>query len=154
MDTSIPAQALQLLFKKIHPHLLDAEHALTQKAKTSELERLHRRLMNAREQAVGALEEMAEKAEGDGLSELSELISESADNLSPMEESFQQSLILTQLCLEQSLEDLASLVSESDLESSWGKRMQAFQEELKDPAKAAEARWKDVDPDIGEAEMD
>lgn len=133
---------------------MDAEHAMARAAKASELERLHRRLLNAREQAVNALEEMSEQAETAQLSDLAEVLAETADNLSPMEECFQQSLTLTQLCLEQSLEDLVPLVSETDLASSWARRMQDFQKELEDPAKVAQARWKDVDPDIGEAELD
>ena len=46
-----PAEtALSLLFKKLHPHLEDAAHALAKGAKANELQRLHLKLVLARHQ--------------------------------------------------------------------------------------------------------
>jgi len=148
MDPSTPAEnALQLLFKKLHPHLEDAAHALSKGADAQELERLHHRLLKAREQAVQALEEMLEDCEG----ELAESLAELADNLSPVGESYQQSLVLTQLCLEEAPGDLLPFAPEGCVEAStWGKRMKGFLDRTQDPAFQAEARWASVDPNIGE----
>jgi hypothetical protein len=148
METSTPAEnALQLLFKKLHPHLEDAAHALSKGADAKELERLHQKLLKAREQAVEILEEMAESCD----EALAEHLTELADNLSPVGESFQQSLILTQLCLEEAPADLLPFTPEGCVETSaWGKRLKDFQTRTQDPAFQAEARWASVDPDIGE----
>ena len=148
MDAPTPAElALQLLFKKLHPHLEDAAHALSKGAKGNELEKRHLKLMKAREQSVEALEALAETCGDD----LAEHLAELADNLSPVGESFQQSLILTQLCLEDAPGDLLPFVPEGHAEASpWGKRMRGFLAQVADPALAAEMRWAAVDPDIGE----
>ncbi len=148
MEAQTPAElTLQLLFKKLHPHLEDAAHALSKGADAQALERLHQKLLKAREQCVEILEEMAETCDED----LAEHLAELADNLSPVGESFQQSLILTQLCLEDAPGDLLPFVPEGRAETSpWGKRMRDFLAQVADPAFAAEARWADVDPDIGE----
>lgn len=148
MEASTPAElALQLLFKKLHPHLEDAAHALSKGADVKTLERLHQKLLKAREQCVEILEEMAEACDED----LAEHLIELADNLSPVGESFQQSLILTQLCLEDAPGDLLPFTPEGSADvSPWGKRMRDFQAQVADPAFVAEARWAGVDPDIGE----
>lgn len=148
MDPSTPAEnALQLLFKKLHPHLEDAAHALSKGADAKELEKLHHKLLKAREQAVEVLESMLEGCD----EELAEHLAELADNLSPVGESFQQSLILTQLCLEDAPADLLPFTPEGCMETSaWGKRMKDFLARAQAPAFQAEARWAGVDPDIGE----
>lgn len=148
MEPSSPAEtALQILFKKLHPHLEDTAHALSQGAKAKELEKLHQKLLKAREQTVEILEEMVETCD----EELAEHLAELADNLSPVGESFQQSLILTQLCLEQAPADLLAFAPEgAAAASTWGKRMNDFLARAQDPAFQAEARWAGVDPDIGE----
>jgi len=152
METSTPAETtLQLLFKKLHPHLEDAAHALSKGANTKELERLHHKLLKAREQVVEILEEMSETCD----EELADHLAELADNLSPVGESYQQSLILTQLCLEEAPEDLLPFTPEGCVETSaWGKRMKDFQAHTQDPAFQAEARWAGVDPDIGEDDIE
>ncbi len=148
MEASTPAElTLQLLFKKLHPHLEDAAHALSKGADAKTLERLHQKLLKAREQCVEILEEIAETCD----EELAEHLIELADNLSPVGESFQQSLILTQLCLEDAPGDLLPFAPEGSADTSpWGKRMKDFQTLVANPAFAAEARWASVDPDIGE----
>jgi len=148
MEPSSPAEtALQILFKKLHPHLEDTAHALSKGATAKELEKLHQKLLKAREQTVEILEEMAETCD----EELAEHLAELADNLSPVGESFQQSLILTQLCLEQAPADLLAFAPEGAAEAAtWGKRMNDFLARVQDPAFQAEARWANVDPDIGE----
>lgn len=148
MDSSTPAEnALQLLFKKLHPHLEDAAHALSKGANAKEMERLHQKLLKAREQVVEILESLSESCD----EELAEHLIELADNFSPVGESFQQSLILTQLCLEEAPGDLLPFAPEGSAENStWGKRMNDFLTRIQDPAFQAEARWAGVDPDIGE----
>jgi HPt (histidine-containing phosphotransfer) domain-containing protein len=148
MDAPTPAErALQLLFKKLHPHLEDTAHALSKGASAAELEKLHHKLLKAREQTVEALEGMAEGCE----EELADHLAELADNLSPVGESFQQSLILTQLCLEEAPGDLLPFAPEGCAEASpWGRRMNEFLQKLQDPAFTAERRWAAVDPDLGE----
>lgn len=148
MEPTCPAEtALQLLFKKLHPHLEDAAHALAKHTSPKELEKFHQKLLKAREQAVAALEELMESCD----EPLAEHLAELADNLSPVGESYQQSLILTQLCLEEAPADLLPFTSEGAAETStWGKRMKDFLARAQDPAFSAEARWASVDPDIGE----
>jgi hypothetical protein len=148
MDSSTPAEnALQLLFKKLHPHLEDAAHALSKGADAKALESLHRKLLKAREQVVEILEAMAENCD----EKLAEHLTELADNLSPVGESFQQSLILTQLCLEEAPAELLPFAPEGCAETSaWGKRMKDFLAHTRDSAFTAKARWVRVDPDIGE----
>jgi hypothetical protein len=148
MEPSSPAEtALQILFKKLHPHLEDTAHALSRGAEAKDLEKLHQKLLKAREQTVAILEEMTETCD----EELAEHLAELADNLSPVGESFQQSLILTQLCLEQAPADLLAFAPEGAAEASnWGKRMNDFLARAQDPAFQDEARWASVDPDIGD----
>lgn len=173
METSAASSALQLLFKKLHPHLEDAAHAVRNGASSHELEKLHSKLLRTREQVVGSLETMGDGCDDE---ELSEILIELSDNLSPVGEAFQQSLILTQLCLEQAVEDLmpfiaaerfpetpepgpsrlelADKILATDPELSWMKRVHRFLEQLRDPAFSAENRWDGVDPDIGEEDFD
>ncbi len=148
MDPSTPAEnTLQLLFKKLHPHLEDAAHALSKGASAKELERLHHKLLKARQQVVEILEGMTEGCD----EELAEHLEELADNLSPVGENFQQSLILTQLCLEDAPGDLLPFTPEGCVDSSaWGRRMKDFLALAQDPAFQAESRWTSVDPEIGE----
>jgi len=148
MEKTNPAEAaLQLLFKKLHPHLEDAAHALETGADAPALERLHERLRRARNQAVEILEALAEGSE-DGLAESLDGL---AAELTPVGESFQQSLILTQLCLEEAPGELLPFAPEGCVaRSTWGPRMAAFLARLEDPAFCARARWAAVDPDLGD----
>ena len=146
--------ALSLLFRKLHPHLEDAAHALSQKAKREELERLHLKLLRARETTVAALEaEVLTLPEGH---ELRETLAALAADLTPMGETYRESLTLTQLCLEEApAEVLPFLPEEIAAQAKWAPRLAAFFEKIEDPAQRAEQRWKDVDDDIGEgAEFD
>jgi|GEM_PF-2560220 len=102
-STSIAEQALQLLFKKLHPHLEDAAHALESGAPAAELLRLHRRLGQARHQAVEILEAWADEGGDEALAEILDTL---AANLTPVGETYLQSLVLTQLCLEEAPGDL------------------------------------------------
>jgi hypothetical protein len=149
METMDPAeQALQLLFKKLHPHLEDAAHALEAKARPRELELLHGKLEKACDQASEVLDELSLKAEGE---ELSEILGTLSANLTPVGGSYRQLLTLVQLCLEEAPADLLPFTPEgSAAGSSWGKRMVAFLARLQDPAFQAHARWVDVDPEIGD----
>ena len=146
-----PAEtALSLLFKKLHPHLEDAAHALATGAKANELQRLHLKLVLARHQVVDILEPLAETIEDEALSDLLETL---AANLMPVGENYQQSLILTQLCLEEAPADLLPHLPDGVLgASNWGPRMVAFLKKLEDPAYHAPTRWRDVDESIGETE--
>ena len=146
-----PAEtALSLLFKKLHPHLEDAAHALAKGAKANELQRLHLKLVLARHQVVDILEPMSETIEDEALADVLDTL---AANLMPVGENYQQSLILTQLCLEEAPKDLLPHVPEGNLgASSWGPRMTAFLQNLQDPAFHAHVRWKGVDESIGETE--
>ena len=68
-----------------------------------------------------------------------------------MGETYLQSLVLTQLCLEEAPGDLLPFAPEGCVEAStWGKRMKGFLDRTQDPAFQAEARWASMDPDIGE----
>lgn len=149
---SSPAEtALSLLFRKLHPHLEDAAHALERGAPKKELERMHLKLVLARHQTVEALE--AETAKLDEDSELAEALETLAANLTPVGESYRQSLILTQLCLEEAPKELLPHAPEGAVAASkWGPRMVAFLAHLKDPAYQAQKRWKGVDEEIGETE--
>lgn len=146
-----PAEtALSLLFKKLHPHLEDAAHALATGATAQELQRLHLKLVLARHQVVDILEPLSETMEDEALAEL---LGTLAANLMPVGENYPQSLILTQLCLEEAPHDLLPYLPESMVrESSWGQRMAAFQKKLEDPAYHAPVRWREVDENIGETE--
>lgn len=147
-----PAEtALSLLFRKLHPHLEDAAHALERGAPRRELERLHLKLITARLKTVECLE-----AEAEALPEeapLAEVLETLAANLTPVGESYRQSLVLTQLCLEEAPADLLPHAPEGCVaQSSWGPRMAAFLERLKEPAFQARQRWEAVAEDIGETE--
>lgn len=147
-----PAEtALSLLFRKLHPHLEDAAHALAKGATRRELERMHLKLIAARLKTVSLIEAEAEALpEGEPLTEALETL---AANLTPMGESYRQGLILTQLCLEEAPADLLTHVPDGCLAaSSWGPRMTDFLARLKDPAYGAHARWEAVEEDIGETE--
>lgn len=149
-----PAEAaLQLLFKKLHPHLEDAAHALERGAPKRELERLHIKLISARLKAVEALEALLEPlAEDDPLAELLDTL---GSNLTPVGENWQQSLTLTQLCLEEAPADLLPYVPAGHVaESVWGPRMSAFLARLSEPSFQAHARWAGVDEEIGETEFE
>jgi hypothetical protein len=141
-------QALQLLFKKLHPHLEDAAHALAQKASPEELLRLHHRLVRARHETVELLEEGASQTDDEALAEILDTL---ATNLTPLGENYQQSLILTQLCLEEAPQDLLPFATEGCVASStWGKRMIAFLARLESPAFQARVRWITLDPEVGD----
>ena len=148
MENPAPAeQALQLLFKKLHPHLEDAAHALRQEAPSRQLERLHLKLGLACAQASEVLEELAAQAE----EPLAGILDTLSANLLPVGAGYQQLLILVQLCLEEAPADLMPFTAPgSAAESGWGKRMTAFLAQLQDPAFQARARWASVDPDLGD----
>jgi len=147
-STSIAEQALQLLFKKLHPHLEDAAHALESGAPAAELLRLHRRLGQARHQAVEILEAWADEGGDEALAEILDTL---AANLTPVGETYLQSLVLTQLCLEEAPGDLLPFVEAGRVAgSSWGPRMVAFLARLEDPAFQARERWKAVPGEIGD----
>lgn len=140
--------ALSLLFKKLHPLLEDTAHALAKGASTKDLEKLHLKLLRARFEAMEVLEALATEDPGDALQEA---LDELASNLTPSGETFQQSLILTQLCLEDAPESLLPFLTEEEQAAApWMKRLQAFQALIQDPAMTAEHRWESVDPDLGE----
>ncbi len=147
-----PAEtALSLLFRKLHPHLEDAAHALAQGVARRDLERLHLKLLTARLKTVELIEAEVERVPGDA--SLVELLDTLAANLTPVGESFRQSLVLTQLCLEEAPAELLPHVPEGRVaESSWGPRMKAFLARLEDPAFQARRRWEAVAEDIGETE--
>jgi len=147
-----PAEtALSLLFRKLHPHLEDAAHALAKGATRRELERLHLKLITARLKTVEVLEgQVATLAEE---APLAELLGTLAANLTPVGESYRQALILTQLCLEEAPADLLPYVAAGSVPgSSWGPRMTDFLAHLKDPAYQARTRWEGIEEDIGETE--
>jgi hypothetical protein len=148
MDSLSPAeQALQLLFKKLHPHLEDAAHALDRGLPAAELEGLHRRLVQACDQCAEILDGLARSCEG----ELAEVLDTLSANLTPVGGNYQQQLILVQLCLEEAPADLVPFTPEgSAAASSWGKRMVAFLARLQDPGFQARRRWERVDPEIGD----
>jgi len=147
-----PAEtALSLLFRKLHPHLEDAAHALAKGAARRELERLHLKLIAARLKTVVLIETEAEALPEDA--PLTEVLDTLAANLTPVGESYRQALILTQLCLEEAPADLLPHAPEGCVAgSSWGPRMIDFLEKLKDPAFQARARWEGIEEDIGETE--
>jgi hypothetical protein len=150
-DAMIAAEStLSLLFKKLHPILEDTAHALSKGASGSELERLHLKLLRDRFVVAEALDKLVSEETNE---DLIQALEELASNLTPSGETFQQSLVLTQLCLEDAPETFLPFLPEEAVEtSSWGKRLKAFQELLKDPTNGAHARWETVDPDIGESE--
>ena len=147
-----PAEtALSLLFRKLHPHLEDAAHALSRGATRREMERLHLKLIAARLKTVEVIEDAAE-----GLTEdapLVEILDTLAANLTPVGESYRQALILTQRCLEEAPSDLLPHAPEGCVATStWGPRMTDFLAKLKDPAYQARRRWEAIEEDIGETE--
>ncbi|MBS1766531.1 MAG: hypothetical protein JST05_03890 [Acidobacteria bacterium] len=146
--------ALSLLFRKLHPHLEDAAHALAKGAKRDEFERMHLKLLRARETTVKALEaEAAKLPEGD---ECRESLGALAVDLEPFGETWKESLTLTQLCLEDAPSELLPYIPEAAAkEAKWAPRLAAFFENLEDPAFEAPSRWSAVDEEIGEgAEFD
>ena len=147
-----PAEtALSLLFRKLHPHLEDAAHALARGASRRELERLHLKLITARLKTVQLLEAEAGKLPEDA--PLAELLETLAANLTPVGESYRQALTLTQLCLEGAPADLLPHAPEGCLAASaWGSRMTDFLVRLKEPGYQARNRWEGVAEDIGETE--
>lgn len=155
MTESVPMPAaetaLSLLFRKLHPHLEDTAHALAKGASRRDLERLHLKLLAARLKTVTLLE-----TEVEGLPEeapLAEVLETLAANLTPVGESFRQSLILTQLCLEEAPAELLPHVPEGCVAgSAWGPRMTDFLARLEDPAFQAHRRWEAIEEDIGETE--
>lgn len=155
--TSLPSlspaeTALSLLFKKLHPHLEDAAHALAVGSPAAELEKLHARLVRARHQVAEVLDVLAE---GESSTALAEILETLSANLTPVGEAFQQNLILTQLCLEEAPAELLPFAPEGCvIGSPWGPRMIAFLQRLEDPAFQARERWKAVDPDLGDEGME
>jgi hypothetical protein len=152
LGTLTPAEtALSLLFRKLHPHLEDAAHALERGAPRRDLERLHLKLITARLKVVEILEAASEELPEDH--PLAETLDTLAANLTPVGESYQQALILTQLCLEEAPADLLTQAPEGCVAgSAWGPRMTAFLAHLEDPAFQARRRWEAIDEEIGETE--
>ncbi|HJV91144.1 MAG TPA: hypothetical protein VJ623_12625 [Holophagaceae bacterium] len=151
-DEPTPAEgALQLLFKKLHPHLEDAAHAHERKAPKADLEKLHARLQKARFAVVEALDAIMEPLpEEDPLREELEGLSA---NLTPLGEPYRQSLIVTQLCLEEAPAELLPYAPPGCVgTSTWGPRMVAFLGKLEDPAFQARRRWAWIPEDVGETE--
>jgi len=147
-----PAEmALSLLFRKLHPHLEDAAHALERGAPGRDLERLHLKLITARLKVVELLEAASgELAEDHPLAETLDTL---AANLTPVGESYRQALILTQLCLEEAPAELLPHAPEGCVAgSTWGPRMSSFLARLQDPAFQARRRWEAIDEEIGETE--
>jgi hypothetical protein len=143
--------ALSLLFRKLHPHLEDAAHALARGAARRDLERLHLKLIAARLKTVALIEAEVEILPED--SPLGEVLDTLAANLTPVGESYRQSLILTQLCLEEAPAELLPHVPEGCVAgSAWGPRMADFLARLQDPAFQARRRWEAIEEDIGETE--
>jgi hypothetical protein len=148
MDVMDPAgQALQLLFKKLHPHLEDAAHALAVGAGAPELEKLNGKLQRACLESSEVLDRLAGTGEG----ELAEVLATLSANLVPVGATYQQQLILVQLCLEEAPADLLPFTPPgSAAAAGWGRRMRDFLARLEDPAFQARARWAGVDPEIGD----
>jgi len=91
------------------------------------------------------------EVEWSGDATLAEVLDTLAANLTPLGENFQQSLTLTQLCLEEAPRDLLPFVLEGRVAGSpWGKRMVAFLARLEDPSFQARERWTRVDPSLGD----
>jgi hypothetical protein len=148
MESSTPAeQALQLLFKKLHPHLEDAAHALAAGTGRPALEKLHLKLVRACFEASEILDGLASACEG----ELAEILGTLSANLLPVGATFQQQLTLVQLCLEEAPAELLPFAPAGSAASSgWGKRMVDILGRLEDPAFHGHARWAGVAPDIGD----
>ncbi|MGA2081853.1 MAG: hypothetical protein ABSH53_14770 [Holophaga sp.] len=148
MEAQVPAeQALQLLFKKLHPHLEDAAHALASGARAPDLEKLHHRLERACLEASEVLDGLAGACDG----ELGDALETLSANLVPVGANFQQQLILVQLCLEEAPAELLPYAPPGSVTASnWGKRMREFLARMEDPAFQARQRWAGVDPEIGD----
>ena len=148
MESMVPAeQALQVLFKKLHPHLEDAAHALERGDAGAVLEKLNGRLQRACLEASEVLDGLAAGCEG----ELAEVLATLSANLLPVGATYQQQLILVQLCLEEAPAELLPFTAPgSAAASGWGRRMREFLARLADPAFQGRARWAAVDPDIGD----
>ena len=144
-----PAEtALSLLFRKLHPLLEDAAHLVDRGAAAAEFDKLHLKLQKARGKVVDVLEETIGSVQEEALAEALDTL---AANLTPMGESLQQSLVLTQLCLEEAPKDLLPFTPPGCVPvAPWGRRMVAFLGRLEDPAFQAKQRWAGVDPDLGE----
>jgi hypothetical protein len=153
MENLTPAeQALQLLFKKLHPHLEDAAHALAAGAKGPALEKLNQKLLRACHEASEVLDGLSGTC-GEG--ELGEALGTLSANLLPVGASYQQLLTLVQLCLEEAPAELLPFTpAGSAAGSSWGKRMTGFLVQLEDPAFHSQVRWAGVDPEIGDEALD
>ncbi len=152
-DAAAADAALSLLFRKLHPRLEDAAHALAKKAPKAELERLHRKLLKDREAVVAALGQEAERLPAG--SDLRDSLEALASDLTPFGETWKESLTLTQLCLEEApAELLPHLPDELPEPPKWAPRLASFFEKLEDPSYAAEARWAQVDEEIGELPVD
>ncbi|MCE1228244.1 MAG: hypothetical protein LWX11_01960 [Firmicutes bacterium] len=148
MDALSPAEtALQLLFKKLHPHLEDAAHALSVQESVEALEKRHHKLLRAREKAVEALESLVEACDDEALADV---LAELADNLTPVGETYAQSLTLTQLCLEEAPDDLLPFLPCGTEGAPWRARMERFCEQVQQPGFDAEHRWARIAPEIGE----
>jgi hypothetical protein len=148
MESMAPAeQALQILFKKLHPHLEDAAHALAAGAKGPDLEKLNGKLQRACMEASEVLDGLAAACEG----ELAEVLGTLSANLLPVGATWQQQLILVQLCLEEAPAELLPFTPPgSAAVSGWGRRMRDFLARLEDPAYQSRVRWAGVDPEIGD----
>lgn len=144
-----PAEdALSLLFGKLHPLLEDANHLQARFARAEEFGKLHRRLQSARGKVAEILDGFAEAAADP---ELAEILDALSANLTPLGEPLQQSLVLTQLCLEEAPRDLLPFAAAGSAAASpWGKRMVAFLQRLEDPEFQARRRWQGIDPDLGD----
>lgn len=158
MDSATLAeQALQLLFKKLHPHLEDAAHALDtggrpSGVRASGLLKLHLRLIKARLDVMGKLSDLVDGCDNP---DLAEILDDLASNLTPVGENYQQSLTLTQLCLEEAPGDLVPFLPPGMATgTSWGERMTRFLAQIEEPAFQAKARWQAMDPDIGDTGED
>jgi hypothetical protein len=140
-------QALQLLFKKLEPHLEDAAHALAAGADAATLEKLHGKLERACATASEVLDGLAEGCPED----LAERLGTLSANLLPVGANYRQLLTLVQLCLEQAPADLLPFAAAgSAAGSSWGRRMAGFLARLEESDFQAERRWRGVDPEIGD----
>jgi hypothetical protein len=151
MELTPAEQALQLLFKKLHPQLEDAAHALATGADGPALEKLNLKLVKACHEASEVLDGLAGGVDG----ELAEVLGTLSANLPPVGATYQQQLTLVQLCLEEGPAELLPFTPPgSAAGSSWGKRMAAFLARLEDPAFHGAARWAGVDPEIGDEARD
>ncbi len=149
LEAAAADAALSLLFRKMHPRLEDAAHALAKQAPKAELERLHRKLLKDREATVAAL--LAEAARLPEASDLRATLDALIADLAPIGETWKESLTLTQLCLEEAPSELLPFLPDELPEPpKWAPRLQTFFEKLEDDRYRAERRWARVDEEIGE----